>query len=71
MTSLSKHFMTTDVSAMGQWSFRQVTLLFLGTGTMVVCLKHLGITDLGQGQVENVSEDTYKLVSTCSEYTSW
>ena len=45
MTCLSKHFMATDVSAMGQWSFRQVALVFLGTGTMVVCLKHVGITD--------------------------
>ena len=26
---------------------------------------------LGQGQVENVSEDTCQLVSACSEYTSW
>ena len=45
MTSLSKHFMATDVSATGRLSFRQVTLVFLGTGTMVVCLKHVGITD--------------------------
>ena len=45
MTSLSKHFMPTDVSATGWLSFRQVTLVFLGTGTMVVCLKHVGITD--------------------------
>ena len=26
---------------------------------------------LGQGQVENVSEDTCQLVCECSEYTSW
>ena len=45
MTSLSKPFMAIDVSDMGQLSFRQVTLVFLGTGTMVVCLKHVGITD--------------------------
>jgi hypothetical protein len=44
MTDLSKHFMSTDVSATGRLSFRQVTLVFLGTGTMLVCLKH-GITD--------------------------
>jgi hypothetical protein len=30
----------------GRSSFRQVTLVFLGgTGTMVVCLKHVGIAD--------------------------
>jgi hypothetical protein len=34
-----------DVSATGRWSFRQVTLVFLGTGSMVVCLKHVGVTD--------------------------
>ena len=33
MTSLSKHFRATDVSATG--------LVFLGTGTMVVCLKRV------------------------------
>ena len=69
MTSLSKHFMATDVSATDPKSFRQVSLAFLGTGTMVVYLKH-GIR-LGQGEVENVSEDTCQLVNGCSEYTSW
>ena len=34
-----------NVSATGRWSFKQVTLVFLGTGTMVVCVKHVGITD--------------------------
>ena len=37
--------MATDVSATGWYSFRQVMLVFLGTGTMVVCLKHVGISD--------------------------
>ena len=45
MTSLSKHFMATDVSGMGRQSFRQITLVFLGTGTTVVCLKCVGIID--------------------------
>ena len=45
MTSFSKHFMAAHVSVAGQKSFRLVTLVFLGTGTMVVCLKHVGITD--------------------------
>ena len=34
-----------DMSATGRQSFWQVTLVFLGTGTMVVCLKHVGITE--------------------------
>jgi hypothetical protein len=37
--------MATDLSVTVQESFRQVTMAFLGTGTMVVCLKHVGITD--------------------------
>ncbi|CDQ74927.1 unnamed protein product, partial [Oncorhynchus mykiss] len=45
MTNFLKHFMAAEVSAMGRLLFRQVTLGFLGTGTMVVCLKHVGITD--------------------------
>jgi hypothetical protein len=45
MTSLSEHFMATNVSSTWWKSFRQVTFAFLGTGTMVVCLKHVGITD--------------------------
>ena len=45
MTSLSKNVMATDVGSTGRSSFRQVTLAFFGTRTMVVCLKHFGITD--------------------------
>jgi hypothetical protein len=45
MTSLSKHFMAIGVRVTGRKSFIQVSLVFLGTGTMVVCLKHVGITD--------------------------
>jgi hypothetical protein len=37
--------MATDLSATGLKTFRQVTFAFLSTGTMVVCLKHVGITD--------------------------
>jgi hypothetical protein len=44
-TGLSKHFMTTDVSATGQQLYRQATLVLLGTGIMLVCLKHVGVTD--------------------------
>jgi hypothetical protein len=43
MTTRSKHLMATDVSATGRESFRQGTLVFLVTGTMVVCLKHVDI----------------------------
>ena len=63
MTSLSKHFMATDVSATGWSSFRQVTLVFLGTGTVIV-LKTCWYYRLGQGEDENVSEE-------CLQYTPW
>ena len=33
------------MSATVRQSFRQVALVFLGTGTMMVCVKHVGITD--------------------------
>ena len=52
----SKHFMITDVSATGQKSLWQIALEFLGTGMMVVSLKR-GDYRLGEGEVENVSED--------------
>ena len=42
-------------------TFRQVTLVFLGTGTMVVCLKHLGITD----------SDREKLKMSVKTLSSW
>jgi hypothetical protein len=37
--------MAMDVSATGLQSFRQVALVFLGTGNLMVCLKHVAITD--------------------------
>ena len=44
LISLSKHFMMMEVSATGQ-SFSLVTLAFVGTGTMVALLKHVGTAD--------------------------
>ena len=45
-------------------------LVFLGTGTMVVCLKHVGIT-YSDREIENVSEDTCQLVRVHnSEFTA-
>ena len=72
MTSLSTHFMATDVSETG----------VLGHGDFLVLLSVLGHGDYGgllekcwyyilrQGEVENVSEDTCQMVSACSEYMS-
>jgi hypothetical protein len=56
------------VSATGRLSFRQVTL---GTGTELVSVKHVEITDLGQGEIENACEDTCQLVCSCFENTPW
>ena len=44
--SLSKHFMMVGVSAMGWWLLRWDTGDFLGTGIMVVVLKHDGTVAL-------------------------
>ena len=44
LTRLSKRLIVTDVNAIERHSLFQVTLEFLGTGTMVICLKHVGIT---------------------------
>jgi hypothetical protein len=38
MTSLSKHFMMTEVTATERQSFGHVSLFFLGTETMVISL---------------------------------
>ena len=64
MTSLSKLFMATDVSATGRWSFRQVTFVFLSTGTMVFCLKHVGITDSDRERLKM----SVKTLASCSAH---
>ena len=68
MTSLSKHFMATDVSATGRYSFRQVTLGLLGTEPMVVCLKHVGITNSVRDRLK-MSEKTLASWSTHAQST--
>lgn len=42
MISLSNHFLTTDVKAIGQWSFRPVAEEHLGTWTIVVVFTQMG-----------------------------
>ena len=61
MTRPVKHFMAIDLSALRRFSFRQVTLAFLGTGTMVVCLKQLCVT----GRVRD------RLIMSVKPPTSW
>lgn len=41
---LSKHFITIDVSAMGRELLRQVTVVFLMRGMMMVDLNQVGTT---------------------------
>ena len=52
--------MATDVSATGRKLFRLVTLVFLGTGTMVVCLKHIGITDSDRERLKMAVNREYR-----------
>ena len=68
MNSLSKHFVATDISAKERKSFWQFTLVFLDTGTMVVCLNHVGIIDSDR---ERLKMSLKTLTSWSAEYTSW
>ena len=64
--------MAAYVSATGWESFRQVTNVnVLGHRHYGGLLKTCWYYRLGQGEVENVSEDACQLVSACSQYTSW
>jgi hypothetical protein len=62
MVSWSKHFIVIDVSATVRKSFRKVTLDFLGTGTMVVSFKHVGISDCDKERLK-MSEKTFAIWS--------
>jgi hypothetical protein len=57
MTSLPKHFMMTEMSAPERQSFSSVTFAFLGTGTMVAILKHVGTADWDRERL-NMSVNT-------------
>jgi hypothetical protein len=46
------------------WSGSRVTLVFLGTGSMVACLKHVGITD----SVRNRLKMSVKTLDSCSAH---
>ena len=48
--------------------FTDIFNLSLTESVIPTCFKQ---TRLRQGEVENISENTCQLVSTCSEYTSW
>ena len=65
---VSKHFMARDMSAMGQQSFTQVTLVHRDYGGLLETCRYYR---LDQGEVENVSEGTWLLVSAYSEYVPW
>ena len=48
----------------GWLSFRQVNLVLLGTGTMVVCLKHVGIIDSVRERLEmSVKTLTHSIIA--------
>jgi hypothetical protein len=49
--------MMTEVSVTGQQSFSSVTFAFLGTGTMVAILKHVGTADWDRERL-NMSVNT-------------
>ena len=73
MTSLSKHFMVTDMSGtvtVVLQSLWQVASEFLGTGMMRVSLRR-GDYRLVQGEVENDSEDACQLGCARSENVPW
>jgi hypothetical protein len=50
---------------------RRPVVQFLGTGTVVICLKHVGITDWVREGLNNSVKTPAKLVSAFSEYASW
>lgn len=62
--SLSKHFITTGVKAMGLNSLRRSVFEFLGTGMMVADLRHRGRL----GKTEDLCEDSRELAGTGFEH---
>ena len=57
LTSLSKHFMMTELNAMGPIVIYFNYLSFLGTGTVVAILKHVGTADWNRERL-NMSVNT-------------
>ena len=57
LTSFSKHLLTIGVRAMGRQSFKHVTFLFFGTGTMTDVFKQEGTIPV-EGERLNMSVNT-------------
>ena len=68
MTGLSKHFMATDMCYVSV-VIKAGYLSVLGHRDYGDQLKTCWYYRLGQGEIENVSEDSCQLVSACSQYT--
>lgn len=70
MTSLSKHFITIVVKAIGRLSFKHVTAELLGTGMIIDVLKHTDTT-AWESVLLKISVHTSEFMSTIPQNPSW